>query len=155
MTNDDFAFLVGDWDSRQRRLVKVLAGCDEWYEFGATLSCQVLLNGNGVFDVLRSPERGLEGMTLRLFSEPEQVWRIWWASNNSGGRLDEPVVGRFEAGVGTFTCEDVYEGVPVLVRYQWHKAHADEPRWEQAFSTDGGQSWETNWVATFSRRRAG
>jgi hypothetical protein len=25
------------------------------------------------------------------------------------------------------------------------------PRWEQAFSPDGGQSWETNWKMTFRR----
>ncbi|MFD0745473.1 hypothetical protein ACFQ1L_29410 [Phytohabitans flavus] len=61
MTNTDFDFLTGSWDSRQRRLTKVLAGNDEWYEFDATLDCQVLLDGNGVFDVLRAPERDIEG----------------------------------------------------------------------------------------------
>lgn len=152
MTNNDFAFLAGDWDSRQRRLVKVLDGCDEWYEFGATLSCQLVLDGNGVFDVLRSPERSLEGVTLRLFDPEEQVWRIWWSSNNTGGKLDEPVVGMFVDGVGTFTCDDTYQGVPVKVRYQWSGVDSDEPRWEQAFSADGGVTWEVNWVATFTRR---
>jgi hypothetical protein len=24
-------------------------------------------------------------------------------------------------------------------------------RWEQAFSTDGGATWETNWIAEFTR----
>jgi hypothetical protein len=25
------------------------------------------------------------------------------------------------------------------------------PRWEQAFSEDGGETWETNWVMDFAR----
>lgn len=152
MTNSDFDFLAGSWDSRQRRLTKVLVGSDEWYEFDATLDCQVLLDGNGVFDVLRAPERDIEGLTLRLYSPDEKVWRIWWASKGSGGQLDVPVVGRFEDGVGVFECDDTWEGTPIRVRYRWSEVHTDHPRWEQAFSTDGGRTWEVNWVATFTRR---
>lgn len=151
-TNTDFAFLAGSWTSRQRRLVKVLAGCDEWYEFDATLDCELYLDGNGNFDVLRAPERGIEGLTLRLYSPQERVWRIWWASASSGGRLDEPVVGGFEGTVGTFECDDTWEGKPIRVRYRWSQVDTAHPRWEQAFSADGGESWEVNWMATFSRR---
>jgi len=152
MTNTDFAFLVGSWSSRQRRLTKILAGTDEWYEFDATLDSQLCLDGNGVFDVLRAPERGYEGVTLRLYDPTAQVWRIWSASKNTGGQLDVPVVGRFHGSVGTFECDDTFEGTPIRVRYLWSGTDTPNPRWEQAFSTDGGQTWEVNWVATFARR---
>jgi hypothetical protein len=151
MTNTDFDFLAGRWHSIQRRRVKILEDCDEWYAFAATLDCQVLLDGNGVFDVLRAPERDLEGLTLRLYNPHEQTWRIWWAAKTSGGQLDQPVVGRFVGGVGRFECDDTYQGTAVRVRYTWNKVDPDRPTWEQAFSTDGGQSWETNWRAEFSR----
>jgi hypothetical protein len=152
MTVTDFDFLAGGWKSRQRRLVEVLADCEEWYEFDATLDCQVFLDGAGNFDVLRSPERDLEGMTVRLYSPSERVWRIWWAAKTSDGRLDEPVVGRFEGGVGTFECADTWHGTPIRVRYVWSEVDTAHPRWEQSFSTDGGGTWETNWVGTFTRR---
>ncbi|GAA3730330.1 hypothetical protein GCM10022225_10110 [Plantactinospora mayteni] len=151
MRNTDFDFLAGHWTSRQRRLVKVLSGVDEWYEFDATLDCQVLLDGSGVFDVLRAPERDIEGITLRLFNPEERVWRIWWAAKTSGGQLDVPVVGRFTDGVGVFECDDTWEGRPIRVRYTWSGADTGQPRWEQAFSPDGGRTWEVNWVATFRR----
>jgi hypothetical protein len=151
MTNTDFDFLAGHWTSHQRRLVSVLSGCEEWYEFEATLDCQLHLAGNAVFDVLRAPQRNLEGVTLRLYSETEQVWRIWWASKATGGQLDVPVVGGFSGGVGTFEGDDTWEGTPIRVRYQWSKVDTEQPRWEQSFATDGGRSWETNWVATFHR----
>jgi hypothetical protein len=152
MTNTDFAFLHGRWHTRQRRLVKVLAGSEEWYEFDATVDTQVLLDGNATFDVLKAPERDIEGLTLRLYSPEEKVWRIWWASEKSGGKLDEPVVGRFENGVGTFECNDTWEGRPIRVRYTWSDTDTARPRWQQAFSTDGGVTWEVNWVGEFIRR---
>jgi hypothetical protein len=151
MTNTDFAFLAGHWTSRQRRLVKVLADCDEWYEFDATLDCELYLDGNGAFDVLRAPERDIEGLTLRLYDPTDQVWRIWWAAKASGGQLDVPVVGRFEGNVGVFECDDIWDGTPIRVRYRWAETDTANPRWEQAFSTDGGQTWEVNWTASFAR----
>jgi hypothetical protein len=150
--NTDFEFLAGQWDSRQRRRTKVLAGVDDWYEFGATLDCWLVLDGNGTFDVLSAPERDIEGVTLRLYSPEEGLWRIWWASKTSGGRLDVPVEGRFDNGVGTFECDDVWEGTPIRVRYRWSRTDTAHPRWEQAFSTDAGATWEVNWTADFTRR---
>jgi len=37
------------------------------------------------------------------------------------------------------------------VVYRWSDITADSCRWEQAFSADGGVSWETNWTMQFSR----
>lgn len=152
MTNEDFAFIAGEWDSVQRRLVTPLSGADDWYEFPATLRCQLALDGNATFDVLSSPQQGLEGITLRLYDPDEKVWRIWWASAATGGKLDVPVVGGFTGDLGTFECDDTYRGTPVRVRYRWSDTRSDHPRWEQSFSTDGGTTWEVNWTAVFTRR---
>jgi hypothetical protein len=65
--------------------------------------------------------------------------------------LDEPVVGSFADGLGTFECDDTFHGRPVRVRYQWSKIDTGKPHWEQAFSTDEGKTWEVNWTATFTR----
>jgi hypothetical protein len=37
------------------------------------------------------------------------------------------------------------------VLYLWSDITATTARWEQAFSTDGGTTWETNWIAEFCR----
>jgi hypothetical protein len=131
MTNTDFAFIEGRWRSRQSRLAEVLVGSDEWYEFDATLEARTYLDGNSTFDVLKAPERGIEGITLRLFSPSEQVWRIWWANAATDGHLDEPpVVGRFDGPIGTFEADDVWQGRPIRVRYQWRDTDTPAPRGE-------------------------
>jgi len=61
------------------------------------------------------------------------------------------VVGSFDGNVGTFEGEDVHAGRPILVRYTWSRVDTPSPRWEQAFSEDGGQTWETNWINDFTR----
>jgi hypothetical protein len=39
--------------------------------------------------------------------------------------------------------------VPVLVRFLW--LPGTSPRWEQAMSADGGETWEVNWLMRFEK----
>ena len=36
------------------------------------------------------------------------------------------------------------------MRFIWSNTLTSEPRWEQAFSEDGGETWETNWIMEFT-----
>jgi hypothetical protein len=56
-------------------------------------------------------------------------------------------------GVGTFYSDDVLRGKPVRVRFVWSNITAEAAHWEQAFSPDGGKTWEVNWIADFKRQR--
>jgi hypothetical protein len=62
-----------------------------------------------------------------------------------------PAVGRFDGTVGTFECDDTWNCTPIHVRYRRSNVDTPGPRWEQAFSADGRQTWEVNWTATFTR----
>jgi hypothetical protein len=57
----------------------------------------------------------------------------------------------FSDGVGMFYDTEQYEGRDITVRYKWSDITATTARWEQAFSLDNGQTWETNWTADFTR----
>jgi len=52
---------------------------------------------------------------------------------------------------GVFYDKEQYEGHDITVRYKWSDITATTARWEQAFSLDNGQTWETNWTADFTR----
>jgi hypothetical protein len=147
----DFDFFVGSWDVRHRRLRQWLAGCDDWDEFGSTTTCWSMFDGAANVDEISVPERGFTGLSLRLLDPARGDWTIYWA-NSRDGRLQPPVTGRFCDGVGRFHGDDVHEGQPVRVRYTWSDVTPASARWEQAYSADGEQTWEVNWIMEFARR---
>jgi hypothetical protein len=151
MPVSDFDFLPGRWHIASRKLSDTLdAECDEWLTFDATSEARAILGGIGNVDHFATA--GYEGFSLRLYDPDEDVWRIWWSSTQRPGRLDPPVEGRFsEAGQGRFECDDVLEGVPIRMRFDWSDVTAESARWEQAFSFDGGATWKTNWVMELTR----
>jgi hypothetical protein len=148
---NNFDWFVGTWTSKQRRLREILAGSDEWYDFPGEHRSWSVFGGAGNVDEAVFPTQGFGGVTLRLYDASTDGWSLYWASSRSGLALP-PVVGRFgDDGRGVFTSEEIWEGTPITCRYVWSDITETTARWEQAFSTDGGATWETNWIADFTR----
>lgn len=152
----DFDFFFGSWRVHHRRLRERLTGCAEWVEFGGTVTTQPLLGGAGNVDdnVLDLPGGAYRAATLRAYDAVKHCWSIWWLDGRQPGKLDVPVEGGFVDGTGTFYAEDTLNGRPIRVRFCWLRTSTTTPRWEQAFSPDAGQSWETNWTMDFFRSAA-
>jgi hypothetical protein len=49
------------------------------------------------------------------------------------------------------TISTSFNGIPIRVRYVWSKITPTTCHREQAFSTDDGVTWETNWEMDFVR----
>lgn len=145
----DFDFLIGSWKSQQHKLKKRLANNNEWETFASDLHVKKLPSGMGNMDQLDMPNA--TGLTIRLFDPKTQLWSIYWISSKDPVMDQNPVVGRFNGNVGEFFCDDTQEGQRVRVRYTWTRVSRDQATWAQAFSPDGGKSWETNWKAEFTR----
>jgi len=153
----DFDGLVGRWTVRHRRLKERLAGCSDWEEFGGTCTLWPLLGVAGNIDdnVLDAPAGRYRAATLRAFDPDSGQWAIWWLDGRFPHRLDPPLRGRFVDGVGMFYADETFEGRPIRVRFIWSDITPTGARWQQAFSEDGGATWETNWIADFERSEAG
>jgi hypothetical protein len=153
MSIHDFDFFVGRWTVKHRRLVERLAGCRDWAEFGGSAELRPLLGGQGNIDDnwLDLPGGAYRAVSLRCFDPESSLWSIWWLDARHPGHLDPPVVGTFDNGVGHFYADDHFEGRPIRVRFTWNDTATPAPRWEQAFSEDGGRTWETNWTMVFTR----
>ncbi|MGH3132254.1 MAG: hypothetical protein ACRDNY_00665 [Gaiellaceae bacterium] len=150
-TARDFDFWMGSWKVHNRRLRERLAGSDEWDEFEATSVARPLLDGMGNEDEFRTDyDGGFIGMSFRFFDPEKKRWSIYWADTRRCGELDPPVHGSFSGDVGVFEGRDTFDGRPILVRFTWSGVTSPTPRWEQAFSDDGGETWETNWVMEFT-----
>jgi hypothetical protein len=149
----DFDFLVGTWDVANRWLADFLDPDSGWEGFPGVSRASRHFDGGASFDEISFPTKGLAGITLRLYDPAAGTWSLYWASKRTG-TLFPRVVGGFADGVGEFLGEDTYNGIPIIARFRWSGITADSARWEQAFSTDGGQAWVDNWYMDFTRQAA-
>ena len=152
----DFDFLVGKWRAHHRTLKERLANSHEWIEFEGTLVNQPLMGGYSNVDdtVFEKPGAPFRGVALRSFDSKTQQWSIWWLDSRTPlGPVDPPMRGSFRDGVGTFYTDETFNGKPVRTRFLWTKITPTSAHWEQAYSPDGGKTWETNWVQDIERVR--
>ena len=149
---NDFDFLVGSWRVHHRRLKERLANNHDWIEFEGTCIMRKIFGGAGNLDenFLDFPGGAYRAVTVRTYDAATSQWSIWWFDSRYPSHLDPPVVGAFKDGAGTFYADDTFQGKPIRVRFLWTN-FATKPHWEQAFSADGGQTWETNWTMEFER----
>ena len=150
----DFDFIIGNWSVKHHKLRDRLTGCEKWDQFDGLSNTQKILGGFGNIEDnhLFLPEASVRAVALRSYNSETGQWSIWWLDGRFPGSLDVPVVGRFVDGVGVFIADDILNGWPIKVRFTWTVSVPDNPLWEQAFSADGGDTWETNWTMVFTRR---
>lgn len=148
----DFDWEIGTWKTELRRLAKPLSGSREWIEYSGTSVVRAVLDGRANLVELRvqSPSGKIEGASLRLFDPQADQWSLHYA-NARDGALTRPVHGGFHDGRGEFFGEEDLDGKAILVRFVITRAGTDSARFEQAYSQDGGRTWETNWIAVDTR----
>jgi hypothetical protein len=71
--------------------------------------------------------------------------------NSNGGTLSIPTIGEFKNGRGEFFDQETLNDRAILVRFVISDITPNSYHFEQAFSNDGGKSWEVNWIATDTR----
>jgi hypothetical protein len=146
----DWAFLVGRWQVRNRRLKN-----GGWETFDSTLTNFPVMGGLGNVgdNEFRAPSGTYRGMSLRSFDPASRQWRSWWLDGRTPRDIAPSLSGRFADGVGTLVGDDVVDGKPVKVRSLWSGITKTAARWEQATSTDG-KTWTPNWIAELQRADA-
>jgi hypothetical protein len=150
----DFDFHIGTWKTHLKRLLKPLSGSTEWTEYEGTTIVRKVWDGraNLVELVADGPAGHFEGLSLRLYNQQSRQWSLNFANARSG-TLSPPTIGGFKDGRGEFYNQETYDGRAVLVRFVISDITADSVRFEQAFSDDGGRTWEVNWVAVDTRQK--
>jgi hypothetical protein len=149
----DFDFLPGKWHVHHWRLKERLADNHDWIEFEGTLELRITMDGHGNMDdnYIGLPSGPYRAMGIRAYDPKSQTWAIWWLDGRDPHTIGPPVIGNFKDGVGTFEGDDTLNGKPIKVRFVWSKVTANSAHWEQAFSPNGGQTWETNWRMDITR----
>jgi hypothetical protein len=148
----DFDFEIGTWKTHLKRLVHPLTGSTTWVEYDGTTVVRKIWDGraNMVELVADGPQGHFEGLNLRLYRPQSHQWSLNFANSNDG-ILGQPTVGEFNNGRGEFYDQETLGGRTILVRFVISDITMNSCRFEQAFSADGGKTWELNWIATDTR----
>ncbi|HZX76382.1 hypothetical protein [Lysobacter sp.] len=150
---EDFDFEIGTWQTRVTRRLRPLTGSTEWVDYEGRSVVRRIGEGpaNVVALDVQGPAGRIQGLSLRLYDPRARQWSLHY-SNNASGTLTPPVVGGFRDGRGEFHGQDTLaDGRTVFVRFTISCVTPDECHFEQAFSADGGRTWEVNWIATDRR----
>jgi hypothetical protein len=148
----DFDFEIGTWKTHLRRLVHPLTGSTSWVEYeGATVVRKVWSGRANLVELVAEGAAGhFEGLNLRLYNPESHQWSLNFANSNGGG-MSQPTIGELKNGHGEFFDQETLSGRTIFVRFVITDITPDSCRFEQAFSEDGGRTWEVNWIATDTR----
>ncbi|HJZ81579.1 MAG TPA: hypothetical protein VKD91_14585 [Pyrinomonadaceae bacterium] len=152
----DFDFHIGAWKTHLKRLQRPLTGSTTWVEYEGTTVVRKVWNGraNLVELDVTGPAGHIEALSLRLYNPDSHQWSLNFSSSR-GGVLSQPTIGEFKNGRGEFYDQETLNGRAILVRFVISDITPNSCHFEQAFSDDGGKTWEVNWIATDTRVKNG
>ena len=144
----DFDFEIGSWKTHLKRLLHPLTRSTTWVEYDGTTIVRKVWNGRANLVELEAdgPQGHIEALSLRLYNPESHQWSLNFSSSASG-TLGTPSIGEFEEGRGEFFDQETLGARAILVRFVISRITATLAHFEQAFSDDGGKTWEVNWIA--------
>jgi hypothetical protein len=148
----DFDFEIGTWKTRLKRLLNPLTGSTKWVEYEGTTVVRKIWDGNAnLVELDVSGSAGsIKALSLRLYNPESRQWSLNFA-NIKSGVMAVPTIGDFKNGRGEFYNQETFNGRAILVRFIISDITQNSCHFEQAFSDDGGKTWEVNWIATDTR----
>jgi hypothetical protein len=148
----DFDFNLGTWRIHVERLRQPLAHSNTWVTLEGSKVVRKLWDGKAQLEQVKAdgPDSHIENMGVMLYNPIAHQWSVSFASS-AAGTLGAPMVGEFSNGRGEFISPDTYQGRAILVRLVWSDFTPATHRLEQAFSEDGGKTWETNLKVALTR----
>lgn len=148
----DFDFDMGTWTTHSSRLMHPLSGSNEWVELDGVTVVSKVWDGRANLAEYRAEGAAghVELLSLRWYSPTSRQWNLDFATPQVG-TLGIPGVGEFKDGRADFYDQEEFNGRTILVRFSIWGISADTAQSEQAFSADGGKTWEVNWINRYSR----
>ncbi len=149
----DFDFDFGTWKTHSSRLLHPLTGSKDWVEMdGVTVVNKIWGSKANLAEYKAEGAAGqVELMALRWYNPTTHQWNLDFATPKRGTLGSTPGVGEFKNNRGDFYDQESINGKTILVRFSIWGITPDTAQSEQAFSEDGGKTWETNWVNKYAR----
>ena len=151
----DFDFDFGIWKVHIRHLVHPLTGSHTWVEYDGTDVVHKIWGGRANLAEVEAdgPAGHIEFLSLRLYNPQSHQWSLNVA-NSADGLINVPTIGGFKNGRGEFYDQETVHGRAALARTVWSDITPDSYHFEEAFSDDGGKTWEPSFVAVLTREKS-
>jgi hypothetical protein len=145
----DFDFEIGKWKAHVKKLSHPLSNSTEWEDYDGTVVTTPFMEGRGNLSEMNvdgaTSHTHIQIIAVRLYNPSSGQWSIYGASAKIGV-FDPPQVGQFDGKHGEFYASDTFQGRAIYIRYVWQSVSPTSTHFEQAFSSDGGKTWEVNWI---------
>ncbi|HEY2469648.1 MAG TPA: hypothetical protein VGI45_17640 [Terracidiphilus sp.] len=150
--DQEFAFDLGEWHTQSKRLLHPLTGSNTWVEMDGRTNVTKVWGGRANLAEYDADGSGghITLLSLRWFNPVTHEWNLDFATPQVG-MLGIPGIGTFKDGRGDFYDYESIGGRSLLVRFSIWKTSSDTAQSEQAFSDDGGKTWEVNWINHYTR----
>ena len=148
----DFDFNIGHWKTDIRAAMSPLASPGSWTHLQGTHVVYRVWDDWADIGQLEvdGPGGHVEYLALRLYDRQSHQWRVYFA-NGKAGTLEQPMIGEFKDGVGTFVGLDEMDGKTVLIRNVWSGITPRSCDQDWAISVDGGKTWVPTWISKDTR----
>lgn len=151
-TPNEFDFDIGTFRTRSSRLLEPLSGSTKWVETqGTTVVSRVWGGRANLAEVHIEPPVGpIDFLALRWYSPAARQWFLTFA-NAADGTVGVPMAGVFKDRRLDLYDAEPMDGKQVLVHFAIWPTTGDGGASEQAFSSDGGKTWEVNYRTQYTR----
>lgn len=146
-----FDWVIGTWKTHSSRILHPLTGATNWVDMDGVSIDKTIWGGRASLAEYKAdgPAGHVELLALRWYNPNTHEWNIDFATPNVG-TLGVPGVGESKDGRTTFYDQEQFNGRAILVRFSIWGITPDTAQSEQAFSDDGGKTWEVNWVNKYT-----
>ena len=137
-----FDFWIGQWDVNLRMIQPDATWKDS---VKARVQIYRILGGKAILELWDS--KTIKGFSLRYYDPAKKKWvlHLNWPGKNQANLSS--LEGAFRHGRGEF-----FSGRGKQVnRYTFCDITENSLRWDDAYSRDGGKTWNNNWIMEFSR----
>lgn len=149
-TQHDFDWQLGSWDIHMKRMLHPLSSAETWTNYDGKVEVSKVWGGRANLALIdtQGPSGHLQFLSLRLYEPKSRQWTLNFAHAGSY-LLGSPMHGQFRGGKGEFYDQSTLDGKGILERFTFEVVKpGSSTRDEQAFSADGGKTWEVNWINT-------
>jgi hypothetical protein len=151
----DFDFNIGVWHTHIKRVLNPFDSASQSIELEGTVTVRKVWDGRAQLEEIETdgPQGHWEGLTLFLYNPKGHQWSQSFVNSKVGIVSGSPNVGEFRDGRIMLIGHDTLNDRAILVRGTWSDIKPDSHQYVESYSSDGGTTWVTAFVAHLTRKK--